>query len=114
ADFFDTPLSMVYTRNIADPDWGAKLTGKAGDHAFGVFATDDQITNLLFPGSQGSDLGSFDFASRAQVVRYRQDVGNGSALGVLATDRRGNDYSNTVSGVDGSFRFGENDSLSVQ
>src|SRR5690606_28240847 len=27
ADFFDTPLSMVYTRNIADPDWGAKLTG---------------------------------------------------------------------------------------
>lgn len=114
ADFFDTPKNIVHTRNIADPDWGAKLTGKAGDHAFGVFATDDQITNLIFPGSQGSDIGSFDFAGRAQVVRYRQDVGNGSALGVLATDRRGNGYSNTVSGVDGSFRFGENDSLSVQ
>lgn len=114
ADFFETLLDIVYTRNIADPDWGAKLTGKEGDHAFGAFATDDQITNLVFPGSQGSDIGSFDFASRAQVARYRQDVGNGSTIGALATDRRGGGYSNTVSGADGKFRFGENDFLAWQ
>jgi len=36
ADLFMTPLAAVYTRSLADPVWGLKLTGKAGRHAFGI------------------------------------------------------------------------------
>jgi hypothetical protein len=114
ADFFETPLNAVFTRNVADPDWGLKLTGKVGGHGLGVFAAEDQITNLLFPGSQGSDAGSFDFATTDSVLRYRRDIGRNSALGALVTNRDGKDYSNLVSGLDGSFRFKESNTVSFQ
>jgi len=114
ADFFTTPLNAVFSRNVADPVWGLKLTGKVGANGLGVFAAEDQITNLLFPGSQGSDSGSFDFATTDSVVRYRRDVGENSSLGALVTNRAGGDYSNLVSGIDGVFRFKESNSLKFQ
>src|SRR5690606_19291606 len=39
-DLFEDPFGLVYTRNVADPDYGAKVTGKEGSHAFGAFFTD--------------------------------------------------------------------------
>ncbi|MCP4664030.1 MAG: carbohydrate binding family 9 domain-containing protein, partial [bacterium] len=41
ADLFDTPMNVVFTRNVADPTWGLKLTGKEGRHALGVFLAED-------------------------------------------------------------------------
>src|SRR5215210_3993296 len=38
ADFFATPFDVVFPRNVADPSWGLKLTGKEGKNAVGVFA----------------------------------------------------------------------------
>jgi hypothetical protein len=40
-DFFLTPLQAVFTRTVADPLWGTKLTGKSGRTAMGVFAAQD-------------------------------------------------------------------------
>ena len=37
-DFFLTPLEMVFTRSVADPLWGGKVTGKIGANAVGVFS----------------------------------------------------------------------------
>ena len=54
ADFFQTPIQAVYTRTVADPDWGIKLTGKEGKSAIGVFVARDDLTNLIIPGSQSS------------------------------------------------------------
>ena len=107
ADYFDTPLNAVFSRNVADPDWGLRMTGKVGSNGLGVFAAQDAVTNLIFPGSQGSDTGSFDFATTDSVLRYRRDVGQNSALGALVTSRDGGDYANLVSGLDGIFRFKE-------
>ena len=114
ADFFSTPLNAVFTRNVADPDWGLKLTGKMSANGVGVFAAQDAVTNLLFPGSQGSDSDSFDFETLDSVVRYRRDVGENSSIGALVTSRDGDEYSNIVAGVDGLFRFMESNSISVQ
>jgi len=114
ADLFASPLQAVFTRNVADPAWGLKLTGKEGAHAIGVFAAEDELTNLTFPGSQGSSTASFDFASTDAVVRYRRDVWRRSAVGVLATSRAGGGYENRVYGVDGMFRFTDSDTLRVQ
>lgn len=114
ADFFDTPLNAVFTRNVADPDWGFKVSGKQGKNALGAFIARDAVTNLLFPGSQGSDAGSFDFASDDAALRYRRDFGSASAIGVLFTGREGGGYSNSVGGFDGLYRVGESDSISFQ
>jgi hypothetical protein len=113
-------LQVVHTRNIAEPDYGLKVSGKEGVHAFGAFAADDQILNLLFPGSQGSGFGSFDISTQNQVARYRRDMGEGSTLGGLITHRVGEDpasgslYENLVFGADGKWRFDKANSLSFQ
>ncbi len=114
ADFFSTPLDAVFTRTVADPTWGAKVTGKQGAHAVGVFVAKDALTNLIFPGSTGSDSTSLDFESTDAVVRYRRDLGDSSALGVLFTSREGDGYSNRVAGFDGLWRPTESDSIRFQ
>jgi hypothetical protein len=114
ADFFRTPLETVYTRTVADPSWGVKLTGKPGPQAIGVFAARDAVTNLVFPSNQGSDGDSLDQPATAGVVRYRRDLGASSTVGVLATSRDGEDYANRVVGIDGVFRLGTKDSVELQ
>lgn len=114
ADFFSTPISAVFTRTVADPSWGTKVTGKEGRHAFGVFAARDTITNILIPGYLGSSSESLDTPSTNAVFRYRADVAEGSNIGVLMTLRDGRGYSNRVGGVDGSIRLSSSDTLRFQ
>ena len=105
ADFFNTPFSAVYTRSIRDPQWGLKLSGKEGGNAIGAYLLRDDLTNLIFPGSQGSSATSLAIESTAAVARFRRDVWNNSTLGVLMTDREGDDYHNRLLGFDGRLRF---------
>ncbi len=114
SDLFDTPLPTVYTRTVADPAWGGKVTGKEGSSAMGSFVARDERTNLLFPGSESSALGAIDEESLAGVVRYRQDVGRSSAVGGLVTARDAGDYQNVVAGVDALVRPTKLDTLRVQ
>ncbi len=114
ADYFDTSIDAVHTRTVADPDWGAKLTGKEGRNAFGAFLAQDSLTQLLFPGSQGSSLGALDQDARAGVFRYRRDLGQASAIGGLVTVRDNADYANSVFGVDALVRPTDADTLRVQ
>jgi hypothetical protein len=114
ADFFSTPIQAVYTRTVADPAWGAKASGKAGRGAFGVFVADDDVTNLLLPGKEDSELTAIDASNLTGVARYRHDVGRGSTLGVLATARQGDGYDNAVAGLDGMLRLSKADTLTFQ
>jgi hypothetical protein len=50
-DLFGTPLPAVFTRTIADPSAGLKVTGKEGLQAFGALVAEDRINNLVFPGN---------------------------------------------------------------
>jgi uncharacterized protein DUF5916/cellulose/xylan binding protein with CBM9 domain len=114
ADFFSTPFNTVFTRNVADPSWGVKLTGKEGKNAVGVFAARDDRTNLLFPGSNGSSATALDFESSDAVLRYRRDFGSTSAVGVLFTGREGDGYQNHLAGIDGRYRAGDSNSFRAQ
>lgn len=114
SDIFSTSLSTVFTRNVADPDWGVKLTGKQGRHAFGLFSARDQVTQLLLPGSEASSGANLDAPSTDSVLRYRLDLGANSNLGVVLTDRRGDDFSSSLAGVDAVFRPTEQDTFAVQ
>ena len=61
-DFFSALENMIYTRTIRDPSWGIMLTGKEGAHTIGAYMLRDEVTNLIFPGSQGSSSASLDVA----------------------------------------------------
>jgi hypothetical protein len=114
ADFFLTPLQAVFTRTVADPLWGAKLTGKTGRTALGFFAAQDEITNLIIPANQGSIRTHLDQDAFGGVFRVRQDVGKMSTLGVLYSGRAGSDYFNHVGGADGFFRLDLKNSINFQ
>jgi hypothetical protein len=114
ADFFSTPINAVFTRTVADPELGIKVTGKENKNAFGAVITRDRVNNLILPSYDGSDLTSIDQNVNAVVARYRRDVGKTSSIGVLFTGRSASGYSNGVGGLDGLFRFSKSDSVTFQ
>ena len=114
ADYFDTYLSVVHTRTVADPAWGVKLTGKEGKNGLGLFVTQDEVTNLLLPGSQRSRTASLDLQTTDAVLRYRRDLGDTADLGMIATHREGEGYRNSVYGADGLWRPTASDRVRVQ
>ncbi len=114
ADFFDTPLGFVYTRVVRDPAWGVKLTGKERGNTVGAYVVEDDVTNLLIPGSQGSAAASLDQPSTATVLRYRRDLGERFTVGALVTDRESADYFNRLVSVDADLRLSDTDRLLVQ
>lgn len=114
ADFFSTPFRAVYTRTLREPRWGLKLSGKEGANTIGAYFVQDELTNLIFPGSQGSGAASLDQLSSALVLRYQRDFGSRYTLGGLFTSRAGDDYFNRVCGFDGAARFTERDKVTFQ
>jgi len=113
-DFFSTPLNTVYTRSIIDPSWGVKVTGKEGANALGIYVARDEVTHLIFPGSQESDSETFEMQSTATVLRYRRDVLDSSTVGFLFTNRGGGDYHNRLYGFDGQLRLTSTDTVTFQ
>ena len=115
ADYFNTNLNIVHTRNIADPDYGLKLTGKSGNHNYGIMQLNDTSTSFLIPDSQGSAIANLlNTESEVSVLRYRQDLLNNSSFGTVLTHREGGDYSNTVAGLDGRLRISDSDVINMQ
>lgn len=115
ADYYSTPIQAVFTRTIADPKIGAKLTGQPGDSTLGVFAVEDELTNLLIPSPQDSNTTSLDAKNTAFVGRYSHNTAGGAQLGALFTSRSGGDgYHNQVGGLDALLRIGSHHSLRAQ
>lgn len=114
SDFFRTRMRAIYTRMMRDPSWGVKLTGKEGANTIGAYMVRDTLTNLVFPGSEGSNATSLAMESTATVLRYRRDFGKKYTVGVLFTNREGDDYFNRVAGFDADLRFTNKDKLQLQ
>lgn len=115
ADLFETRFQAMYSRNIADPEWGAKLTGKTGKNALGAIVTMDRRTNFLIPGSQGSRLASVEDKNLSTILRYRRDLFGATTGGVFYTGREGEDgYHNRMLGGDILFRWRGTEALRVE
>ena len=106
ADYFNTPLSVLYTRQIADPDAGLRLTGRNGKQAYGAIVARDAVTQLLVPGVLGSGLRFLDQPADVLVGRYRYDLSKATTLGAIGTYRGGDDYGNALAGFDGRWQEG--------
>jgi len=78
AEIFGTPQPLVYTRQILDPIGGVKLTGKVGSFNVGyISALDESPSSILDAGGNAA----------FNLLRARRDVGSGSTVGLLYTDR---------------------------
>jgi len=110
AQYFQTPLNLVFTRRIADPELGGRLTGKAGPWALGVIFADDESPGKAAP--EATPL----FGSRAYngILRVSRDVFQQGMVGMIFTDRELEGASNRVGGGDFRFKLDPNWSLSGQ
>jgi hypothetical protein len=101
---YQVPNSLIYTRRIVAPKAAVKVSGKVGGTNVGVLsAVDDGDATQL-----GAPNPVFN------IMRLRRDVGPGSTLGMVYTDRvQGGDY-NRVVALDSRQRFGTRYILSSQ
>jgi hypothetical protein len=114
SNLFLTNFYMVHTRTIKDPDWGIKLSGKEGKNAIGFFTVQDSVTQLIFPSKYNTIPYTLDQSNISTVLRCRRDVGSASTVGILITDREGEDYFNRAVGLDGDLRLTKKDRLQFQ
>jgi hypothetical protein len=106
-EIFRTPQQLVYTRSIVDPVGGAKLTGKIGAFNVGYLgALDDAPTRDPGVGERAA----------VNLLRVRRDMGSGSTIGALYTDRTlgGGGGFNRVLSADARLLLGERYTLTTQ
>ena len=113
-DYFNSRLNLVNTRNISDPDFGLKLTGKVNGNVFGLMSARDSVTNLIVSDSESSRIEGLDLEHDVNIARFRHDFADTSYVGMTLTDRSGDDYSNTVVSVDGRYRINNRDTVQLQ
>jgi hypothetical protein len=99
ASYFSTPLNLVFTRRIADPQFGSRITGRIGHYALGVLASDDRSPGEIVAPSSPLNGERALFGA----VRIARDIGGNGSLGVIFTSRTDSQTSNYVGGVDGRF-----------
>jgi hypothetical protein len=110
-DIFRTPLQVVHTRTIIDPDYAVKLTGKQGRNSFGLlmasddapgdFSEDETNDPAVFP-----DIAGFvDKNAFVGILRLKRDVGKESSLGLIATSYNFIEKRNQLAGIDGRFKL---------
>ena len=101
---FATPNRLIYTRRVVSPVTAAKLTGTLSGTSVGFLsAIDDSATSRT-----GDTHPIFN------LLRARRDIGKGSRVGLVYTDKIDGDDYNRVIGFDGRIRMGEISTLDLQ
>src|SRR5207244_9332745 len=100
-NYFNTNYTLLYTRNIVDPEYGARLTGKLGKISMGFLFANDRSPGQAVP------VGDPEFGKKAQfaVGRIAYDMFKQSTIGLMYTDREFDGSFNRVGGIDGSFKW---------
>lgn len=105
SDLYRTFFNAVHTRSINDPIFAAKVTGRPNGTSFALLTARDETTPYTLPFEEGSAFG-VGGKSTSNILRVRKALGDGSQIGILATDRRVDGGGrNTVASVDGRIRL---------
>ena len=120
-DIFQSPMNVVNTRAIVDPDIAAKLTGRMGKNTFGIMYASDNA-----PGNYSKDerqslfncmrlrtdpsllCNNERFVNKNAdigVLRLKRDITKDNTLGLFATTYSFVDQHNYTGGFDGRFRL---------
>jgi hypothetical protein len=106
-EIFSSPeIETVYTRQISDPIFGAKASGKSGRFTYGLLsAYDMHPAESLWDISGGGET-TTDKRAFSNVFRTKADVGSGSYIGFTLTDKElGGGTWSRLGGIDGQLRF---------
>ena len=103
ANFFITPINLVYTRNIVHPEFGGRVTGKMGHTNMGLFIIDDREPGQTV--APGDPL--YNKRATFAVGRVSQDFGKGSSVGAIYTDEEFGQGWNRIGGVDFTARMND-------
>jgi len=101
ANYFNTPILLVYTRNIVHPEYGGRVTGKIGRTNIGLFATDDREPGQTV--APGDPL--YQKRATFAVGRVTEDLGKGSSIGAIYTDEEFGEGWNRIGGIDFTARM---------
>jgi len=101
-EIFGMAKQLIYTRSVANPVAGAKLTGKLGSVNVGYLGAIDR----------SFDAGAAN--TMVNLVRVRQDLGAASTIGAVYTDRTiaASDF-NRVAGADARLKLGQRYTLTM-
>jgi hypothetical protein len=105
SDYFSTPETLLFTRRIADPQYGLRVTGKLGDWKIGFLGIDDRA-----PG-QGLSTADPLSGERAEIFAGRlQRIFNGgsSNVGLMFTRRQFGGNSSNIGSFDTRLKLGPN------
>lgn len=112
-DIFQSPFNIFHSRNIVDPDFAAKLTGKIGKTTFGFLAASDKAPGNFEENSRNdpavrSRIDEFiDKNALFGVLRLKQDFGKENSVGLFATYRGFPEQKNLLVSLDGRFKFND-------
>lgn len=101
AGFFQTPINLFFSRNIIDPQFGGRMTGKLGSWALGALVMDDRAAGRGRPSS-------FDTRARIGVVRVAREFGQQSQIGAFFSSHDFAGSSNRVASLDTRLKLSPN------
>ncbi len=107
---YEAAPRLVDTRQIIDPDWGVKLTGKIGKNTIGFLSASDNAPGLQL----APDDPDYNKNALFNIVRYSRDILRQSNIGFFLTDRRFAGGSNTVGALDGRIRINDKQLFAYQ
>ncbi len=87
--------AAVYSRNIAEPEWAAKLSGTAGKNLFAVLAAAERPAET----GAGQDRAFWG------IARFKRSLGSDNSIGMLYSGRYAGSDRNSVIGADLQYRF---------
>jgi hypothetical protein len=104
AGYFETPQTLFFSRRIADPGVGVRLTGKGKGWAFGVLGVNDEE-----PG-RAVEEGDPRSGKKAGigVFRAQREFARQSYIGGIFTDVEFGASANRVYGADARWKFNDN------
>ena len=104
AGYFESPQNLFFSRRIADPGVGVRLTGKARGWAFGVLGVNDEEPGREY---EAGDPRSGKLAG-VGVFRVQREFARQSYIGGIFTDRELGPSANRVYGADARWKFTDN------
>ena len=91
-EIFETPINIIYTRQIIDPIIGGKITGKVGRLSIGyILSLDQNPTESLWEISDPTE--SAEKQAFFNIFRAKYDLFKESYVGLSLTDKEINDGS---------------------
>lgn len=98
--YFQTPVTLFFSRRIRDPQLGARMTGKIGRWAVGAMALDDRAAGRALAATDPLH----DDRAFNGIVRARREFGE-SSVGALVTSRDFGPSFNRVASADTRIRL---------